>query len=58
MKAAAERVAQGALETESLYTHGFPLENIGAAFAALDERPEGLLKSWIQPRPNQASVQE
>ena len=58
MKAAAERVAQGALETESLYTHGFPLENISAAFAALDERPEGFLKSWIQPRPNQASVQE
>ena len=52
MKAAAERVAQGALETESLYTHGFPLENISAAFAALDERPEGFLKSWIQPRPN------
>lgn len=58
MKAAAERVAQGALETESLYTHGFPLEKISAAFAALDERPEGFLKSWIQPRPNQASVQE
>ena len=58
MKAAAERVAQGALETESLYTHGFPLENINAAFTALDERPEGFLKSWIQPRPNQASVQE
>ena len=58
MKAAAERVAQGALETESLYTHGFPLENISAAFAALDERPEGFLKAWIQPRPNQASVQE
>jgi NADPH:quinone reductase len=58
MKAAAERVAQGALETESLYTHGFPLENISAAFAALDERPEGFLKSWIQPRSNQASVQE
>jgi threonine dehydrogenase-like Zn-dependent dehydrogenase len=57
MKAAAERVAQGALETESLYTHGFPLENIGAAFAALDERPEGFLKAWIQPRPDQASVQ-
>jgi len=58
MKAAAERVAQGALETESLYTHEFPLENISAAFAALDERPEGFLKAWIQPRPNQASVQQ
>jgi threonine dehydrogenase-like Zn-dependent dehydrogenase len=57
MKAAAERVAQGALETESLYTHGFPLENISAAFAALDERPEGFLKAWIQPRQKQANVQ-
>ena len=56
MKAAAERVAQGALDTESLYTHGFPLENISAAFAALDERPEGFLKAWIQPRQRQASV--
>lgn len=57
MKAAADRVAQGALETESLYTHKFPLENISAAFAALDERPEGFLKAWIQPRQEQASVQ-
>jgi threonine dehydrogenase-like Zn-dependent dehydrogenase len=57
MKAAAEWVAQGALATESLYTHAFPLENINDAFAALDERPEGFLKAWIQPRPDQASVQ-
>jgi NADPH:quinone reductase len=56
MKAAADRVAQGALATESLYTHRFPLENISAAFAALEERPEGFLKAWIQPRQNQASV--
>ena len=57
MKAAAERVAQGSLDTGSLYTHEFPLENISAAFAALDERPEGFLKAWIQPRQKQASVQ-
>src|SRR5918994_6811240 len=56
MEAAAERVAQGSLDTGSLYTHGFPLENISAAFAALDERPEGFLKAWIQPRQKQASV--
>jgi 2-desacetyl-2-hydroxyethyl bacteriochlorophyllide A dehydrogenase len=56
IKAAADRVAQGALATESLYTHSFPLENISAAFAALEERPEGFLKAWIQPRQNQASV--
>jgi threonine dehydrogenase-like Zn-dependent dehydrogenase len=57
MKAAADRVAQGALKPDSLYTHEFPLENIGAAFAALDERPEGFLKAWIHPRQKRASVQ-
>jgi threonine dehydrogenase-like Zn-dependent dehydrogenase len=57
MNAAAERVAQGSLDTGSLYTHGFTLENISAAFAALDERPEGFLKAWIQLRQKQASVQ-
>jgi threonine dehydrogenase-like Zn-dependent dehydrogenase len=57
MKAAADRVARGALDMGSLYTHKFPLEDIGAAFAALDERPEGFLKAWIQPRPEKASVQ-
>jgi len=57
MKAAADRVAHGALDIDSLYTHRFSLENIGDAFAALEERPEGFLKAWIQPRPNQASVQ-
>jgi threonine dehydrogenase-like Zn-dependent dehydrogenase len=57
MNAAAERVAQGSLDTGPLYTHGFPLENISAAFAALDERPEGFLKAWIQPRQKKAIVQ-
>ena len=57
MKAAADRVARGALDMGSLYIHKFPLEDIGAAFAALDERPEGFLKAWIQPRPEKASVQ-
>ena len=52
MKAAADGVTQGDLDPESLYTHGFPLENIARAFAALDERPEGFLKAWIQSRPN------
>jgi 2-desacetyl-2-hydroxyethyl bacteriochlorophyllide A dehydrogenase len=56
MKAAADRLAQGSLKPDSLYTHEFPLENIGAAFAALDERPEGFLKAWIHPRQKRASV--
>ncbi len=57
MNAAAERVAQGSLDTGPLYTHGFPLENISAAFAALDERPEGFIKSGNQPRQKKATVQ-
>jgi threonine dehydrogenase-like Zn-dependent dehydrogenase len=52
---AADRLTQGALHPEFFYTHGFPLENIAAAFAALDERPEGFLKAWIQPRRNGAT---
>jgi len=55
--AAAERLNGGALRPELLYTHGFSLQNIAAAFAALDERPEGFLKAWIQPRGNAASLQ-
>jgi threonine dehydrogenase-like Zn-dependent dehydrogenase len=57
IQAAAERLNQGALRPEFLYTHGFPLENIAGAFAALDERPEGFLKAWIQPCGNGASLQ-
>lgn len=57
IQAAAERLNQGALRPEFLYTHGFPLENIAGAFAALDERPEGFLKAWIQPHGNGASLQ-
>jgi threonine dehydrogenase-like Zn-dependent dehydrogenase len=57
IKAAVDRLNQGALHPEFLYTHGFPLENIAAAFAALDERPEGFLKAWIQPHGNGASLQ-
>ena len=55
IQAAADRLTEGALHPEFFYTHGFALENIGAAFAALDERPEGFLKAWIQPRRNGAS---
>ena len=58
MKAAADRVVQGVLAPEFLYTHGFPLEKISAAFGALHERPEGFLKAWIQPGQKRLSVQE
>jgi threonine dehydrogenase-like Zn-dependent dehydrogenase len=52
MKAAADRVTQGVLHPGPLYTHGFPLDNITAAFDALDQRPEGFLKAWIEPLRN------
>jgi threonine dehydrogenase-like Zn-dependent dehydrogenase len=54
---AADRMTQGALHPEYFYTHNFPLEEIATAFAALDERPEGFLKAWIQPRRKGASLQ-
>ena len=57
IQAAADRLTEGALHPEFFYTHGFALEKIGAAFAVLDERPEGFLKAWIQPRRNGASLQ-
>lgn len=58
MKAAADRVTQGVLHPGPLYTHGFPLDNITAAFAALDQRPEGFLKAWIEPLRNGGIVHE
>ena len=54
---AADRLTQGALHPDLFYSHGFPLENIAEAFAALDERPEGFLKAWIQPQRNGANLQ-
>jgi threonine dehydrogenase-like Zn-dependent dehydrogenase len=50
MKAAAAALSQGELEPESLYTHNFSLEKITDAFNAVEQRPEGFLKAWIQPR--------
>jgi len=49
MQAAADRVSTRELDPEPLYTHGFPLEQIAGAFAALDERPDGFLKAWVEP---------
>ena len=49
MKAAAAQVSEGRLDPEPLYTHGFSLDQIGAAFAALDERPDGFMKAWVAP---------
>jgi threonine dehydrogenase-like Zn-dependent dehydrogenase len=40
-------VAEGRLDPRPLYTHLFPLDRTGAAFEAMDARPEGFLKALV-----------
>ncbi len=44
---AAQLVATGGLDPEPLYTHRFALDEVGAAFQALSERPAGFLKALV-----------
>jgi 2-desacetyl-2-hydroxyethyl bacteriochlorophyllide A dehydrogenase len=46
---AAAAVAAGELDPSPLYTHEFPLERIGDAFATASERPDGFLKALVRP---------
>jgi threonine dehydrogenase-like Zn-dependent dehydrogenase len=46
---AANDVAEKILEPAFLYTHHFKLAELPAAFAALEERPDGFLKALIRP---------
>jgi threonine dehydrogenase-like Zn-dependent dehydrogenase len=48
MRAAADLVASGRLDLAPLYTR-FSLDQVGAAFAALLERPDGFVKAVVQP---------
>jgi threonine dehydrogenase-like Zn-dependent dehydrogenase len=48
MRAAADEVAAASLDPSLLYTHSFALEEVSAAFAALESRPDGFLKAWIR----------
>jgi NADPH:quinone reductase len=50
MRAAAAAVAERRLDPSFLYTHRFSVEDLPAAFAALEQRPAGFLKAWIQPQ--------
>ena len=49
MRLALSQVADNQLELTGLITHDFPLEEISAAFVALEERPPGFMKAWIRP---------
>jgi threonine dehydrogenase-like Zn-dependent dehydrogenase len=48
MLTAAEHIAGGRLDPSPLYTHGFSLEQITAAFETLDTRPAGFVKAWLR----------
>jgi threonine dehydrogenase-like Zn-dependent dehydrogenase len=47
IQAAAEAVARGQLTPAPLYTHRFGLEELDGAFAAIRDRPDGLLKAIV-----------
>jgi threonine dehydrogenase-like Zn-dependent dehydrogenase len=44
---AADLVASGKLDPRPLYTHRFPLNQVGSAFATLEQRPDGFLKALV-----------
>jgi threonine dehydrogenase-like Zn-dependent dehydrogenase len=48
MEAAVELVAHGGFDPGPLWTHRFPLEEAGAAFEALAQRPAGFMKALIE----------
>jgi threonine dehydrogenase-like Zn-dependent dehydrogenase len=48
MEAAVELVACGGFDPEPLWTHRFPLEEAGAAFDILAQRPAGFMKALIE----------
>lgn len=47
MRGALAAVASGELEPWSLFTHSFDLDGLGAALAAVQERPTGFLKALV-----------
>lgn len=47
MRAAADAVVSGTLDPAPLYTHRFPLGELGEAFRCASERPDGFLKALL-----------
>lgn len=48
IRAAAAAVADGSFDPSPLYTDEVPLDRLGVAMAALDERPDGFLKALMR----------
>jgi NADPH:quinone reductase len=48
VEAAARAVAEGRLDPAPLFTR-YPLERVGAAFEAMEERPDGFVKALVVP---------
>lgn len=49
MRAALEAVLNGTLNPTPLYTHCFPLDELGSAFEMLRTRPDGFIKALVIP---------
>jgi threonine dehydrogenase-like Zn-dependent dehydrogenase len=49
IRGAATAIARGELDPRPLYTHRFSLHEVGAAFTALEQRPDGFLKALVTP---------
>lgn len=47
MRHALAAIAAGELEPWSLFTHSYPLDDLGSALTAVAERPEGFLKALV-----------
>ncbi len=51
IRSAVDAVQSGGLDPTPLYTHRFPIEELGAALNATRDRPEGFMKALVMMRP-------
>jgi threonine dehydrogenase-like Zn-dependent dehydrogenase len=49
LREAVEAVASGRLDPTSLFTHVYPLAQLGEALDATRDRPDGFLKALVIP---------
>ncbi|EAR53129.1 putative oxidoreductase protein [Oceanicola granulosus HTCC2516] len=49
MREAVDAVADGRVDLAPLLTHRFPLSELGRALDATRDKPDGLVKAWVQP---------